>query len=63
MRQLKEMPITDLVEHRIPVRSNAQPVRARDKIYTREERDWLEINIPEMEKAGIIGRSESPWSH
>ena len=63
VRQLKEMPITDLVEHRIPVRSSTQPIRARDKIYTREERDWLEINIPEMEKAGIIGRSESPWSH
>ena len=63
VRQLKDMPVTDLVEHRIPVHQGAQPTRARDKIYTKEERDWLEINIPEMERAGIIGRSESPWSH
>jgi len=35
--KLEEMPVTDLVEHRIPVRPNAQPIRARDKIYTREE--------------------------
>jgi len=63
VRQLNEMPVTDLVEHRIPVRPNAMPIRARDKIYTREECAWLERKIPEMEKAGIIGRTESPWSH
>ena len=37
--KLEEMPVTDLVEHRIPVRPNPQPIQARDKIYTREECD------------------------
>jgi len=32
VRQLNEMPVTDLVEHRIPVRPNMKPIRARDKI-------------------------------
>jgi len=60
---LKDMPITDMVEHQIPVWPGAQPRRAKDKVYTKEEQDWLEANIPNLEEAGIIGRSESPWSH
>jgi len=61
--QIEEMPVTDLVEHRIPVYPGAQSRRAKDKIYTKEERDWLDINLPQLERAGVIGRSESPWSH
>ncbi|KAG0134931.1 hypothetical protein HOY82DRAFT_455222, partial [Tuber indicum] len=58
-----EMPITDLVEHRIPVYPELRPVRARDKIYTTQERNWLDKNLPLLEKSGVIARSESPWSH
>jgi len=61
--QIEEMLVTDLVEHRIPVYPGAQPRRAKDKIYTKEERDWLDANLPQLERAGVIGRSESPWSH
>ena len=60
---LKDMPVTDLVEHQIPVKPGSQPQRAREKIYSKEERDWLELNIPKLERDGIIGRSDSPWSH
>jgi len=60
---LKDMPVTDLVEHHIPVWPGSLPRRRRDKIYTKEEKDWLELNIPKLEKDGIIGRSDSPWSH
>jgi len=61
--QIEEMPVTDLVEHRIPVYPGAQPRHTKDKIYTKEERDWLDANLPQLERAGVIGRSESPWSH
>jgi len=49
--------------HRIPVHYGAQPRRAKEKLYTKEERDWLELNLPKLEEAGIIARSESPWAH
>ena len=60
---LKDMPVTDLVEHQIPVKPGSQPQRAHKKIYSKEERDWLELDIPKLERDGIIGRSDSPWSH
>lgn len=62
-KALKDMPVTDLVEHNIPVWPGSQSRQARDKIYTKEEKDWLELNIPKLERAGIIGRSDSAWSH
>jgi len=37
--QIDEMPVTDLVEHRIPFFPRAQSRRAKDKIYMKEERD------------------------
>ena len=61
--KVKDMPVTDLLVHRIPVYEGAQPSRAKDKLYTKEERDWMELNIPKLEEAGIIARSESPWAH
>ena len=61
--KVKDMPVTDLLVHRIPVYEAAQPSRAKDKLYTKEERDWMELNIPKLEEAGIIPRSESPWAH
>jgi len=61
--KINDMPVTDLLVHRIPVYQGAQPSWAKDKLYTKEERDWLELNIPKLEEAGIIARSESPWAH
>jgi len=60
---IEEMPVTDLVVHRIPVYPGVAPKRTKDRIYTREEINWMVKKIPEMERAGVIGRSESPWSH
>jgi len=57
------MPVTDLVMHRIPVYPGMPPKRVRDGIYTKEERNHMEKNIPVLEKSGVIGRLESPWSH
>lgn len=61
--KVKDMPVIDLLVHRIPVYEGAQPSRAKDKLYTKEERDWMELNIPKLEEASIIARSESPWAH
>jgi len=61
--KMNNMPVTDLLVHRIPVYQGAQPSRAKDKLYTKEERDWLKLNIPKLEEAGIIAPSESPWAH
>ena len=60
---IKDMPVTDLSVHRIPIYRGAQPRRAKDRLYTKEERDWLEVNISKLEEAGIIAHSESPWVH
>ena len=61
--QIQDMPVTDLLVHLILVYQGAQPTWARDKLYMKEETDWLELNIPKLEEAGIIARSESPWAH
>jgi len=60
---IRDMPVTDLGVHHIPVHYGAQPRQAKEKIYTKEERDWLELNLPKLEEAGIIACSESPWAH
>ncbi|KAG0135426.1 hypothetical protein HOY82DRAFT_456042, partial [Tuber indicum] len=53
---LEEMPTTDILEHRIPIYPHMRPTPAKEKIYTQEECDWLDKNIPAMEEAGIIAR-------
>jgi len=59
---LRDMPITDLVQHQISVLPGSQPRPARDKIYTKEEMDWLELIMLQLEGAGFIGRVDSSWS-
>ena len=54
---------TDLVTHTIPTRAGAIPRRAKDKLYTPREREWMDRNIPKMLEAGIIDYSVSPWCH
>ena len=56
---IRDMPVTHLLVHRIPIYQRAQPRRAKGRLYTKEERDWMEVNIPKLEAAGIIVRSES----
>ena len=54
---------TDLVVHTIPTYENAVPVRAKSKLYTPRERQWMEENIPKLLEAKIIDHSFSPWCH
>ena len=63
VEDMVEMPATDLVTHTIPTREDAVPRRARDKLYTPKERDWMDRTIPRMLEAGIIDYSVSPWCH
>jgi len=53
--RLEDRLVTDLVEHSIPVHPDSQPMRAKDKLYTKEESDWVEEHLSEILKAGIIG--------
>jgi len=63
VEDMVQMPATDLVTHTIPTREDAIPRRARDKLYTPREREWMDRNIPRMLEAGIIDYSVSPWCH
>ena len=63
VEDMVEMPATDLATHTIPTREDAVPRRARDKLYTPREREWMDRNIPKMLEAGIIDYSVSPWCH
>ena len=63
VEDMVEMPATDLVTHMIPKREDAVPQRAREKLYTPREREWMDKNIPKMVQAGIIDYSVSPWCH
>ena len=54
---------TDLVVHTIPTFENSVPVRAKSKLYTPRERQWMEENIPKLLEAKIIDHSFSPWCH
>ena len=54
---------TDLVTHTIPTWDNAVPVRAKSRLYTPRERQWMETNIPKLLEAKIIDHSFSPRSH
>lgn len=63
VEDMVEMPAKDLVTHTIPTRADAIPRRARDKLYTPREREWMDKNIPKMLEAGIIDYSVLPWCH
>lgn len=53
---------TDLVEHRIPLNPGARPYQARQHLYTPEERQWFDENLPKLLEANIICFCDSPWS-
>lgn len=53
---------TDLVKHRIPLLPGAKPEVAREGLYTSAEHEWMRVNFPQLEQAGIICLCTSPWS-
>ncbi|RDI83557.1 hypothetical protein Vi05172_g6513 [Venturia inaequalis] len=59
---VRDMPATDLIIHRIPTYEGAVPRIAKPKLYTAEEEDWERKNFSKLEEAGIITRTNSPWS-
>jgi hypothetical protein len=59
---VREMPPTTLVEHRIPTYPTTIPRAASVRRYSPEEIEWQHENLPKMEEAGIIMRCLSPWS-
>lgn len=59
---VRDMPATDLIIHRIPTYEGAVPRIAKPKLYTAEEEKWERENFPKLEEAGIITRTNSPWS-
>ena len=59
---IKDMPKTDLIEHRIPTYNNAIPRVAKPVLYTPEETKWQQENLPKLIEAGIVTQCVSPWS-
>jgi len=58
---VRELPATDLIEHRIPT-LKCNPVRSKPKLYTQKEAEWQQKHLPELLDAGIIDWVNSPWS-
>ena len=58
---IREMPQTDLIQHRIPTYRNAKPIVSKPVLYTPEEKEWQRKNLPKLIEAGIIAQVSSPW--
>ena len=59
---VRQMPATDLVEHRIPTYKEVRPKMCRPTLYTPEELAWQKEHFKSLIEVGIITRCESPWS-
>lgn len=53
---IRDMPGSELIEHRIPLYPDATPNVAKPVLYTSEEVTWQMTNLPKLLEAGIIGR-------
>lgn len=62
VEDVRDMPITSFIEHRIPTYPRSVPRISKLPLYTPKEIQWMEDNIPKIEQAGIIERCQSPWS-
>ena len=62
MEQIRDMPKTNLIEHRIPLYRDLMPNVAKPVLYTSEEVEWQKKNLPKLLDAGIIMQCTSPWS-
>ena len=61
-KDVRKMPMTDLITHRIPTYRECIPKAARPRLYTPEEQKWMEDNFESLIEAGVIIQCESPWS-
>lgn len=62
MTDVEDMPVTDIIEHRIPTYSHTIPKAARVELFTLEEIRFQQLILPKMERARIITKCESPWA-
>lgn len=62
VENIRDMPKTDLIEHRIPIYRDAMPSVAKPVLYSSEEVEWQNTNIPKLLEAGIVTQCVSPWS-
>lgn len=61
VKNVKDLPATPLVEHRIPTYPDFVPKASKLPLYTPEEIEWQHRNIPPMISAGIIKQCISQW--
>lgn len=61
-QDLSDIQQTDLVQHSIPLKPGVTPYAAKTPLFTREEEEYMALQIPKLEQAGIIGRCSSPWA-
>ena len=59
---VRSMPATDLVTHRIPTYKEVIPKKVRQPLYTQEEMKWQRTHFKSLTDAGIIAKCQSPWS-
>lgn len=59
---IRQMPQTDLISHRIPTYRNAIPRVSKPVLYTDEETKWQRDMLPKLVAAGVITQCESPWA-
>lgn len=59
VENIREMPQTDLIEHRIPIYNGSTQSVAKPVLYTAEEVKWQQDNLPKLLEAGIITQCSS----
>jgi hypothetical protein len=62
VKDLRDLPATDLIEHRIPIRADARPVHVPQGLTTPKETEYQQKRFPIMLEAGILRHCLSPWS-
>lgn len=60
--KVRDMPVTDIIEHRIPSRSTAKPRMCNLALYSETETKYQDKFLRELLDANIITRITSPWS-
>ena len=62
VENITKIPQTDLIEHRTPIYGGTTPSVAKPVLYTAEEVEWQNKNLPRLIETGTIAQCVSPWS-
>ncbi|RDW59800.1 hypothetical protein BP6252_12887 [Coleophoma cylindrospora] len=60
--EIKDLPRTDIIEHKIPTRQDAVPYVEAPILYTNEEKAWQKKKLPTMVENKLLKHCISPWS-